>query len=147
VARAGARPLGGTAANRRLALSRETAAETRTRCISEQLLHEARRLYGLGLSLRAVFETLLERTRYASANSAEVALRFQFKRRGWALRTRAQARRARRKPYEVTLERARRLGRRACHRSAACAGCGRSGGARRTGRRASCPSAWARCSN
>jgi hypothetical protein len=57
-------------------------------------LHEARRLYGLGLSLRAVAETLLDQTRYASVNSAEVALRFQFKRRGWPLRTRAQARRA-----------------------------------------------------
>ena len=31
----------------------------------------------------------------ASANSAEVALRFQFKRRGWALRSRAQAQCAR----------------------------------------------------
>jgi hypothetical protein len=41
-----------------------------------------------------VAETLLTQTRYASANSAEVALRFQFKRRGWPLRTRAQARRA-----------------------------------------------------
>ena len=57
-------------------------------------MHEARRLYGLGLSLRAVAETLLDQTRYASVNSAEVALRFQFKRRGWPLRTRAQARRA-----------------------------------------------------
>jgi hypothetical protein len=68
------------------------------RCISEELLLEARRLYRLGLSLRAVAETLLDQTRYASANSAEVALRFQFKRRGWPLRTRAQARRARRRP-------------------------------------------------
>ena len=72
------------------------AARRGPRCISEELLHEARRLYGLGLSLRAVAETLLDQTRYASANSAEVALRFQFKRRGWPLRTRAQARRARR---------------------------------------------------
>jgi hypothetical protein len=47
---------------------------------------------------RAVAEALLDQTRYASANSAEVALRFQFKRRGWPLRTRAQARRARRQP-------------------------------------------------
>ena len=98
IARAGARPLGGAAASRRAARRRELAAGTRTRCISEELLHEARRLYGLGLSLRAVAETLLDQTRYASANSAEVALRFQFKRRGWPLRTRAQARRARRKP-------------------------------------------------
>jgi hypothetical protein len=35
-------------------------------------------------------------TRHASANSAEVALRFQLKRRGWPLRTRAQVQRARR---------------------------------------------------
>jgi hypothetical protein len=96
VARAGARPLG-AAASRRPARRRETAAGTRTRCISEELLHEARRLYGLGLSMRAVAETLLDQTRYASANSAEVALRFQFKRRGWPLRTLAQARRARRR--------------------------------------------------
>ena len=95
VARAGARQLGGTAATRRPAHRRELAAGTRTRCISEDLLHEARRLYGLGLSLRAVAETLLDQTRYASANSAEVALRFQFKRRGWPLRTRSEARRAR----------------------------------------------------
>ena len=95
VARADARPLGGTAA-RRQARRRKTAAGSRTRCISEEVLQEARRLYGLGLSMRAVAETLLDQTRYASANSAEVALRFQFKRRGWPLRTRAQARRARR---------------------------------------------------
>ena len=76
--------------------ARQSRAGSRTRCISEELLREARRLYGLGLSLRAVAETLLDQTRYASANSAEVALRFQFKRRGWPLRTRAQARRARR---------------------------------------------------
>jgi hypothetical protein len=42
-----------------------------------------------------VAETLLDQTRDASAYSAEVALRFQFKRRGWPPRTRAQARRAR----------------------------------------------------
>jgi hypothetical protein len=30
-----------------------------------------------------VAETLLQQTRYASANSAEVASRFQVKRRGW----------------------------------------------------------------
>jgi hypothetical protein len=78
VARAGARPLG--AAPSSPPRRRETAAGTRTRCISEELLHEARRLYGLGLSMRAVAETLLDQTRYASANSAEVALRFQFKR-------------------------------------------------------------------
>ena len=48
-----------------------------------------------GLSLRAVADALLERTGYASAHSAEVALRLQFKRRGWPLRTRAQAQMAR----------------------------------------------------
>ncbi len=98
VARAGARPLRGTAASRGPARRRDTAAGSRTRCISEELVHEARRLYGLGLSMRAVAETLLDQTRYASATSAEVALRFQFKRRGWPLRTRAQARRTRRAP-------------------------------------------------
>jgi hypothetical protein len=74
--------------------SRRTPATSlaRTRCISEELLQEAKRLYGLGLSLRAVARTLLERTSYANAHSAEVALRHQFKRRGWPLRGRAQAR-------------------------------------------------------
>jgi hypothetical protein len=62
----------------------------RTRCISEEQLHEAKRLYGDGLSLRAVARALLERTSYANAHSAEVALRHQFKRRGWPLRGRAQ---------------------------------------------------------
>jgi hypothetical protein len=61
------------------------------RCISEELLLEARRLYRLGLSLRAVAETLLDQTRYANANSAEVALRCQFTRRGWPLRSRREA--------------------------------------------------------
>jgi hypothetical protein len=82
------------------------AAGTRTRCSSEELLHEARRLYGLGLSLRAVAETLLGQTSYANAHSAEVALRFQFKRRGWPLRNRAQAQRARRAPKGEDLARA-----------------------------------------
>jgi hypothetical protein len=76
------------------------------RSIGEELLQEARRLYRLALSLRAVAETLLEQTSYASANSADVALRFQFKRRGWPLRTRAQARRARRVPERDDLARA-----------------------------------------
>jgi hypothetical protein len=87
VARASARPL-----------VREPGTpgrQKRLRCISEELLGEARRLYGLGLSLRAVAETLLDQTRYANAHSAEVALRFQFKSRGWPLRTRAQARHTR----------------------------------------------------
>ena len=48
--------------------------------------------------MRAVAETLLERTAYANAHSAEVALRLRFKRRGWPLRTRAQAQTARRAP-------------------------------------------------
>ena len=61
---------------------------------------------GLGLSLRAVAETLLGETSYANAHSAAVALRFQFKRRGWPLRTRAQARRARRVPDRNDLARA-----------------------------------------
>jgi hypothetical protein len=104
VARAGARPLGGAAASRRPGHRRELAAGTRTRCISEELLHEARRLYGLGLSMRAVAETLLNQTRYANANSAEVALRFQFKRRGWPLRTPAEARRARASPRKLRQE-------------------------------------------
>jgi hypothetical protein len=50
-----------------------------------------RTLNGLGLSIRGVAETLFEQTRYANAHSAEVALLFQFKRRGWPLRGRAQA--------------------------------------------------------
>ena len=65
-------------------------------------MHEARRLYRLGLSLRAVAETLLGETSYVNAHSAAVALRFQFKRRGWGLRSRAQAGRARaRRPGRV----------------------------------------------
>lgn len=61
------------------------------RCIDEGVLAEARRLYERGQPMHAVAETLLKRTSYASAHSAEVALRAQFKRRGWALRTRAEA--------------------------------------------------------
>jgi hypothetical protein len=71
---------------------RRTARGARTRCISEELLQEARRLYTLGLSLRAVAETLLDQTTYANARSAAVALRCHFKRRGWPLRSRAEAR-------------------------------------------------------
>jgi Sigma-70, region 4 len=67
---------------------RREAPGSRTRCISEEVLREARRLYALGLTLRAVAETLLDQTTYANAHSAEVALRFQFKRRGWPLRSR-----------------------------------------------------------
>jgi uncharacterized protein YggU (UPF0235/DUF167 family) len=61
---------------------------------------------GLGLSLRAVAEALLDKTDQANARSAEEALRFQFKRRGWPLRTRAQARRARHLPERDDLARA-----------------------------------------
>ena len=100
-ARAGAEPPGGTT-GRQPAGSGRGAAGRGPRCIGAEGLREARRLYGLGLSMRAVAETLLDQTRYASANSAEVALRFQFKRRGWALRSRAQAQRARaRRPGRV----------------------------------------------
>ena len=59
------------------------------------MLCEARRLYRLGLSLRGVAEALLDETDYASLHSAEVALRVQFKRRGWPLRSRADAQRMR----------------------------------------------------
>jgi hypothetical protein len=96
VAGAGARPLDAGARSQRPVRVGDASAGSRTRCISEELLCEARRLYALGLSLRAVTEALLDETSYANAHSAEVALRFQFKRRGWPLRTRAQARRARR---------------------------------------------------
>jgi hypothetical protein len=41
-----------------------------------------------------VAETLLEQTNHANANSAEVALRFQVKRRGWPLHPRTGAARA-----------------------------------------------------
>jgi hypothetical protein len=90
-ARPVARPLAGAAGSRRPARGREIAAGARTRCISDELLREARRLYRLGLSLRAVAETLLDQTGYANAHSAEVALRYQFRRRGWPLRSRRQA--------------------------------------------------------
>ena len=55
---------------------------------------------------RGVAETLLDQTDYANARSAEEALRFQFKRRGWPSRTRAQAQRARRAPEGEDLARA-----------------------------------------
>ena len=76
------------------------------RCISEELLGEARRLYERGLSMGAVAETLLEHTGYANAHSAEVALRRQFKRRGWPLRTRAEAQAVRTAPGGEDLPRA-----------------------------------------
>jgi hypothetical protein len=92
VTRAQGRPLAQVGAGQ--SSSRRTPATPvpRTRCISEGVLQEAKRLYGLGLSLRAVARTLLEQTSYANAHSAEGALRHQFKRRGWPLRGRAQAR-------------------------------------------------------
>ena len=96
IARAGAAPRAGRAERGQPAGGGGARQRRGPRCISEEVLQEARRLYGLGLSLRAVAETLLDQTRYA--NGAEVALRFQFKRRGWPLRTRAQAQRARRRP-------------------------------------------------
>jgi hypothetical protein len=75
---------------------RRAAQGSRTRCISEDVLHEARRLYSLGLTLRAVAEMLLDQTTYANAHSAEVALRFQFKRRAWPLRAGPRGQRAKR---------------------------------------------------
>jgi hypothetical protein len=105
VARAGAESPAGRAKNRQPSSNRATARRG-PRCISEELLQEAGRLYGLGLSLRAVAETLLDQTSYANAHSAELALRFQFKRRGWPLRNHAQAWRARRAPEGESLARA-----------------------------------------
>jgi hypothetical protein len=70
------------------------------------VLGEARRLYAFGLSMRAVAETLLDQTSYANAHSAEVALRFQFKRRGWPLRGRAKAQGAHRAQEGEDLARA-----------------------------------------
>jgi len=92
VARAGGRPR--TPQSGESPPRRQAAPGSRTRCISEEVLCEARRLYALGLSLRAVAETLLDQTSYANARGAEVALRLQFKRRGWPLRSRAQAQNA-----------------------------------------------------
>jgi DNA-binding CsgD family transcriptional regulator len=82
------RPLAQVGTGQSAARRTPTAPTHRTRCISEELLQEAKRLYGDGLSLRAVARTLLERTSYANAHSAEVALYHQFKRRGWPLRGR-----------------------------------------------------------
>jgi hypothetical protein len=48
--------------------------------------------------MRAVAGTLLEQTGYANTNSTEVALCWQFTRRGWPLRTRAEAVELRRAP-------------------------------------------------
>jgi hypothetical protein len=76
VARAGAEPPGSTTSHQAAGGGR-TAAGGGPRCISEEGLREAQRLYGLGLSLRAVAETLLDPTRYANLHSAEVALRLQ----------------------------------------------------------------------
>ena len=92
VKRAGASALGNAVRRHQHTRDHVPATGRRPRCISEEVLREARRLYGVGLSLRGVAETLLDETEYANAHSAEVALRSQFKRRGWPLRTRAQAR-------------------------------------------------------
>jgi hypothetical protein len=56
--------------------------------------------------LRAVAETVRDQTSYANAHSAQVTPRFQFKRRGWPLRTRAPAQRRRRAPNGEDLTRA-----------------------------------------
>ena len=106
IARAGAGPRAGRAERGQPARRGGASQRRGPRCISEEVLQEARRLYGLGLSLRAVAETLLGETSYANAHSAAVALRFQFKRRGWPLRSRTQARRARRVPDRDDLARA-----------------------------------------
>src|SRR5215218_9519461 len=63
VARAGGRPR--TPQSGESPPRRQAAPGSRTRCISEEVLCEARRLYALGLSLRAVAETLLDQTRTA----------------------------------------------------------------------------------
>jgi hypothetical protein len=63
---------------------------------SEKVLRQAKRLYESGYSMRVVARALLEHTGYANAYSAEASLRSEFKRRGWSLRRRAQARRVQR---------------------------------------------------
>ncbi len=78
--------------------------------ISEELLGEVRRRYEQeGRPLGEIARELVDQTGYASAQSAEVALRAQFKRRGWALRSHKQAAALRRRRSEQTpqgLERA-----------------------------------------
>jgi hypothetical protein len=71
VAWAGARR-GGRAETGQPAGGGRPGARRGPRTISEELPQEARRLYGLGLSMRGVAGTLLEQTRCANANNAEV---------------------------------------------------------------------------
>jgi hypothetical protein len=60
----------------------------RPRLISEELLAEVRRRHHQERQpLRRIAMELLAQTGYANARSAEMALRAQFKRRGWPLNT------------------------------------------------------------
>lgn len=68
--------------------STEARGPGRPTLIGEPALAEARRLYGLGLSMRAVAESVLEDTGYANAESAAVALRRQFRKHGWPVQRR-----------------------------------------------------------
>jgi len=62
------------------------------RLISEALLAEARRRYEQDQRpLGEIAAALVDRTGYANPRSAEMALRAQFKRRGWRLRSRREA--------------------------------------------------------
>jgi hypothetical protein len=62
------------------------------RLISEALLAEAHRRYEQDQRpLGEIAAALIERTGYANPRSAEMALRAQFKRRGWRLRSRREA--------------------------------------------------------
>ncbi len=65
--------------------------------MDDATLAKARALYATGLSLRAVAAQLVGETSYASALSMAQALHLQFHRRGWQLRGRHEARRARAK--------------------------------------------------
>ena len=56
------------------------------RHITEELLYEARRLYGTGLSLNQVAARIFDRTTYASEASCSNGLHSLFRRRGWKLR-------------------------------------------------------------
>jgi hypothetical protein len=59
----------------------------RPRLISEELLAEVRRRHQERQPLAQIARELLDQTGYANARSAEMALRAQFKRRGWPLNT------------------------------------------------------------
>lgn len=61
------------------------------RCIDEETIQEARRLYASGLSIREVAYRIFERTTYASRRSCAQALFEHFARRGWKLRGRIAA--------------------------------------------------------